>query len=203
VVIEHSGDSEIRVYKNGEKTFVTECHDGFNEKEMERLRNEKLLNPFEGKIACKSIRVVNSDFIEASDAFYIKYANGAKFAMTQSLGHNGGTGCAPQFWSCDFNMDTDAMRVIGFSDGISDIFGPHNDIIIGIDVDASYICSTAEFLWKKEWKFYTPDIDPLTKKAKLDENGQTLMRVAKQVFGEKGYDDLSCGVIQSFPLKKI
>jgi serine/threonine protein phosphatase PrpC len=196
VIVEHCGDSEIHVFKNNVKIFTSEFHDGFNETEMKRIIKKNAVIKDNEITEGGSFRVVDSEHLEFNKSIYINFING-QFAMTQSLGHNGITGCEPEYWEYEFDLK-DYIRIVGFSDGVGDILNHEKDgnIIASSIISAHEIASFAEIRWKKEWIQKLKVLDKKTKQPIKDENGEFVYISKKIQFPKNGWDDISCGVLE-------
>ena len=196
VIVEHCGDSEIHVFKNNVKIFTSEFHDGFNEKEMERLIKRNAVIKGREKIEGGSFKVIDSENLAPCKSCYINFKN-CEFAMTQSLGHDGITGCEPEYWEYEFDLK-EHIRIVGFSDGVGDILNHEKDgnIIASSIISAREIASFAESRWKKEWNQKLRVLNKNTKQPIKDKNGNDVYVSKKIQFPQNGWDDISCGVLE-------
>jgi serine/threonine protein phosphatase PrpC len=117
------GDSQAAIFKNGELVLLTEEHDWKNESERERLlklhNNNIITRP------TIDIKVSNNTDLIGVLSDYIRYPDNTLIACSQSLGHNGITGCSPYVSISKFDK-TDSLRVIVGSDGLWDMIMKDN-----------------------------------------------------------------------------
>jgi serine/threonine protein phosphatase PrpC len=172
IIAEWLGDSPIIVFINNELVFVSEIHNAFNEKEIERLKTKKVLSGIEDSIY--GFKLIDEERIINRPSKYILFNTGNQLACTRSLGHNRITGIETQKHIIECSTD-DEVKILIFSDGVGDM------LLMDIDIEklkiysAEELVNLAEKRWKQTW-FYgkTGDI--------------------KTSFELNGYDDCSCVV---------
>ena len=134
------GDSQTDVFINGQP-FRTEPHTFHNPKELERTKS--LVHYISHTTAPT---VVSANEIQDRPSFIGHFNNGDKLVPSQSMGHNGATGFAPEKQILRYNP-TDRVRIVCVSDGVTDM---EVDLATGTAED---IAREADRKWKQPWTF--------------------------------------------------
>ena len=153
IEIINCGDSQAAVFKNNELVLITEEHNWKNKSERERL--QQLHN---NKIKFKpsaNIKVVGEHDLMGVYSEYIDYPDKTYIACSQSLGHNGITGCSPSTSTVYFN-ETDRIRVIVGSDGLWDMVIKDNieEMKMLSSMNGSDILQFAINRWLQPWNMF-------------------------------------------------
>jgi len=144
VVCSHSGDSKIVVYKNKKLTYISHDHNSRNENERKRVLDNGLYFMPNQTIKMKSLSELT--YIPAD---YLVFKNRNCLACTQCLGHFGQSEPFPDVEVIYFG-ETDEIRVLLFSDGVSDmLLDEEYDELYDLSVDE--IVDRAERRWKQSW----------------------------------------------------
>jgi len=136
------GDSETRVFLNGDLAYSTDLHTFSNPDEIKRT--EPLVDfilPTKAPFPVSYTRVEN---IESSIGHF---KTGESLVPSQSLGHNGMTGFDPCFKQIVFDPK-DKVRIVCGSDGLFDML---------VDVSkggALELAQEAERRWRMTWDFF-------------------------------------------------
>lgn len=181
------GDSEIWIYKNGERVYNSPVHNWHNLEERVRIRDlgigvkpkpdfmPVLLSPTKIRMD-PSFRVQwNSGATSSAPSCS---ANTSKtnlvFVPTQSLGHRGITGLQAAIQTIWFEP-SDVVKVIVGSDGLWDMILADCDKEILCSGSATELAELAEKRWRQEWDFV--------------EDNEYPDRTVKNLF--ESYDDIS------------
>ena len=143
------GDSQCRMYKNGEFVYKNELHKPENPKEMERLKDVSysLIKDFAPAI----ISATQLEMVLSSRIQFI--ANDVNLALSQSIGHHHVTGIFADRATVPIDSNDIIQIVIG-SDGVFDVL---NDLAIEEDSNilrtgnATEILKYSENRWKQPW----------------------------------------------------
>lgn len=146
------GDSQAAVFKNNELVLITEEHNWKNKSEKERL--QKLHKNILFKPST-DIKVVGEHDLMGVYSEYIDYPDGTYIACTQSLGHNGITGCSPSTSTVYFN-ETDRIKVIVGSDGLWDMILKDNieEMKMLSSMNGNDILQFAINRWLQPWNMF-------------------------------------------------
>jgi len=147
------GDSQASVFKNNELVLITEEHNWKNKSERERL--QKLHNNNIKFKPSTDIRVVDEHDLMGVYSEYIEYPDKTYIACSQSLGHNGITGCCPSVSTVYFN-ETDILRVIIGSDGLWDMVLKDNieEMKLLYTMNGNDILKFAIDRWLQPWNMF-------------------------------------------------
>ena len=180
------GDSEIRIYKDGQEMWRSPRHGHGNEEELASGHVTKLT-----RSPTWAIKVVNDKTITMEQGLYFHYGYEPttkaeeKLAMTRALGHNGLTNPTPQKAIIPIN-EAGAWKVVVGSDGVWDMIHDGDDAFLGSpESDAQTIAEFVQARWNQEWSYVFP-----APKAGVDAEPQA----TKQTIGLG--DDICAGVIQ-------
>ena len=190
VTITNIGDSTIILFLNDEPIFVTTQQNYENGVEMARLIKENRVDsqaPLTKQD--RNFQVISPNTLRSIEGTYIAFVSpfGEQIlAMSQSLGHRGITGLAPDETTFRFNR-TDKIKIVAFSDGVSDVLP-----VDGLAAASTFpfmttptaLLDEAERRWKQEWKVHS-DTD--------------LRKIFKTSFPTNGYDDCCCAMIAIEP----
>jgi serine/threonine protein phosphatase PrpC len=142
------GDSQVVVYRNGNIDFISTEHNYLNKNERNRLENDvKFLPSMNIKMIDKDTLVsVYSEYIEWND-------NGVRLACSQSLGHNGITGCMPDKTIIPITLNDNYKVIIG-SDGLWDMtmMNDNYEMTELYYMDAEDIMKRTIERWLQPWK---------------------------------------------------
>jgi len=147
------GDSQAAIFKNGELILLTEEHNWQNQSERERLlklhNNNIITRP------TMDIKVLNDTDLIGVDSEYIRYPDNTLIACSQSLGHNGITGCNPSVSKIKFDK-TDSIRVIAGSDGLWDMIMKDNinEMSELYKMEGNDILQFALNRWLQKWNMF-------------------------------------------------
>jgi serine/threonine protein phosphatase PrpC len=153
------GDSQAAIFKNGELILLTEEHNWQNQAERDRLlklhKNNIITRP------TMDIKVLNDTDLIGVLSEYIRYPDNTLIACSQSLGHNGITGCTPSVSKINFD-ESDSIRVIVGSDGLWDMIMKDNinEMNELYKMEGNDILQFALSRWLQKWnmfRFDTPD----------------------------------------------
>lgn len=171
ILVEWMGDSPIIIFINDKLIFRSEKHDAYNELELQRLNEKGII--YELHNSKHGFEVINEDTIDEKPCKYIMFDKkmNCSFAMTRSLGHNRITNIETQKKTIECNID-DEVKVIIFSDGVSDILNMDIDLEKLKTYSAEDIVELAEKRWKQSWYYNNKQI----------------------VFPCYGYDDCCCAI---------
>lgn len=152
VVCINVGDSQAAVYKNGELAFLTETHDSFNQKEMERLIKK---NPSIDSYSSRSIEITTDGKMYSVPTKYINHSSYVTLALTQALGHCGITGCAPDTTTIPYGPE-DTMRIVIGSDGFWDMVVQKNaaEVLSFADKSSDELLKFCLDRWLQPWEMY-------------------------------------------------
>jgi serine/threonine protein phosphatase PrpC len=147
IVCINCGDSQAAVYKNGKLEFITEEHSFKNEKEKIRLSNNVTYIPSSDIAIIDETTLIScySEYIEWNEYY-------TKLACSQSLGHNGVTGCVPDTVVIPITAG-DRFKVIIGSDGLWDMVIKENekDMLQLWGMDADAIMKQTTDRWLQPW----------------------------------------------------
>jgi serine/threonine protein phosphatase PrpC len=152
------GDSEARVFRNGELIWKNEHHELTNNYEVLRLRKMYAYpsKPFEIKWT-DNIKVLSADTIASCKSMKIilpsndgRRSSDIHLALTQAIGHTGRFGTAPETFSCSIEEGAN-YRIVFMSDGVGDMMIPAEEMQL-----ATMMCDEmldlGEGRWKQTWK---------------------------------------------------
>jgi len=150
VVCINIGDSQAAIYKNGELVFLTETHDGFNEKDIARLKKE---NPSIDFYASQTIEITGDGKMYSVPSRYVIHNSNITLALTQALGHCGITGCAPDTTTIPYGSE-DTVRVIIGSDGFWDMVAQKDsaEVLSFADKSSDELLKLALDRWLQPWE---------------------------------------------------
>jgi len=153
IVSINCGDSQISVYKNNEHVFLSKPHDTFNLDEIKRIYRS-----FPGVriTKTKNIKIVSEKKMIGIDGEYIDFPSGTRLMMSQSLGHNGNTGYAPDHNTIYYNPG-DKMKIIIGSDGFWDMILKDSEIQKISSMDCKDLLDFAVKRWLQDWDMYNND----------------------------------------------
>lgn len=174
LVVNYCGDSEVIVFKNGNKVFETIPHNVRNPVEMERIQKVCPKNHIaEGKdlslLSKDSITMIPSSIIELYDPVTLRHQT--TLAPTMALGHNRVTGY--DFVDCERTMvpdyvvefeDTDEIVLVQGTDGLWDMVMKHHkdDINDLLTLNAVELVEKYRERWFQTWNYIAdtekPDI---------------------------------------------
>lgn len=156
IEITNIGDSQAVVYKNGQVNFISTPHNYNNKKEMQRLISEsRILDCSE----TNGIKMIGANKIVSVMNNYIRFKlPNYLLIISQSLGHNGITGVAPDITIIPYNLN-DTNRVILGSDGFFDMIIKekytnrfvNSDLLEIADYPGQVILNRAVERWTQEW----------------------------------------------------
>ena len=154
ISIGNVADSELAVYINGARVFMTTPQIAQTPGEMERLKKENRVSQIQTNIEQKP-KTHPDDKITMERAYNINFIGMNPIVPSQSLGHNELTGYAPEFKIITFDLEKDSVRVVAGSDGLWDLLNldipQDNEAVLKMDADS--LCKFAEKKWKQEWKY--------------------------------------------------
>lgn len=144
------GDSEIWVYKNGERVYNSPPHNWSNLEEQERIRSfAKPLHDFIPTLLSPTkIRMDRSHKIHWKKCSVQRLV----FVPSQALGHRNITGLAAAVHTVLFEP-SDTIVVIVASDGFWDMIIPEDKDILCSATCAIELGNLAEMRWRQEWDF--------------------------------------------------
>ena len=151
------GDSQVMVFKNSERIHFSTVHDWENQAELARLMpNGTTMVP------ASCFELVSSNQMKAKYAEYFQFPDGNRLALGQALGHGGRTGYAPDTVVIPF-LPTDAIRVVGGSDGLWDMAMVHddNDVHMLLTMDCKTLLNVFSSRWLQLWNMEVPDTNPI------------------------------------------
>ena len=156
ISIGNVADSELAVYINGERIFMTTPQIAQTPGELDRLTREGRVHTHKKNLEHKP-KIHTDNKITMERAYNINFIGMNPIVPTQSLGHNELTGYAPEFKVITFDLEKDAVRVVAGSDGLWDLLNldipQDNEAVLKMDADS--LCKFAEKKWKQEWKYCT------------------------------------------------
>ena len=191
VVVTNIGDSSATVFINDEPVFTTQPHSEENGEEIVRLIREGRVDLSQVMVTKgQSFDVISSSKIRCKEGKYVvirTQVGDFELAMTQSLGHCGGTGLRPTTTVLNCRR-TDNIRVCMCSDGITDML-PVNGLdshgtFTFMTSTATTLLNEAERRWKQVWMVY---------------DNMNVMNLDKNRFPKNGYDDCSCTMLTVEP----
>jgi serine/threonine protein phosphatase PrpC len=158
---ENVGDSTTIVILNGAIVYQNKCHNYLNDEEQVRLNNQGYSKPGVMPVVSANATVIT---LEPSPVFVftniIPYQLGRETELTlvptQSIGHRGATGCAPDKMRIDYNPSIDEVICLIMSDGITDMMNfteNKNDIEYLMTHTCDEVISLSEARWKQSWMF--------------------------------------------------
>jgi len=152
VYIEYVGDSQIIVFIDDERVYLSEPHTLDNESEVKRIKDILL-----GYNDEKSPKLVSPTRIALLDTKRCVFNKNLCIIPTQTFGHNGATGFAPTSKRIDFTQ-TQHVRIIAASDGFWDmIYLPDLEEINDLKrMSPNDLLLKAENRWKQDW-IYSED----------------------------------------------
>jgi len=154
ISIGNVADSELAVYINGERVFMTTPQIAQTPGELDRLTKEGRVHTHKKNLEHKP-KIHTDNKITMERAYNINFIGMNPIVPTQSLGHNELTGYAPEFKVITFDLAKDAVRIVAASDGLWDLlnldFTQDNEAVLKMDADS--LCSFAEKKWKQDWKY--------------------------------------------------
>lgn len=178
------GDSEIWVYKNGERVYNSPVHNWHNLEERERIRMSGirakprpdyvpvLLSPtkiqMEPSFRVQWISFATSSATISGATSAVTSCTKARpsnppdrlvFVPTQSLGHRGITGLQAAIQTIWFEP-SDVCKVIVGSDGFWDMIMSDCDKEILCSGSATELAELAEKRWRQEWDFVEDPDEP-------------------------------------------
>lgn len=143
------GDSRVAICINNELKYINCPHNTLNPLEMQRLHRKIKI------ITMNNVATINSKTsVIINPSVYIQF-NNLLLSMTQSLGHNGITGYAPEKYEFMYNS-SDKVDVIAGSDGFWDQIilsgeGSTDDLLDLCTMTASQLVNKAETRWEQPW----------------------------------------------------
>jgi len=156
ISIGNVSDSELAVYINGVRVFMTTPQIATTPGEMERLRKENRVSIIATNKEYKP-KVHTDNKLTMERAYNINFIGMNPIVPAQSLGHNELTGYAPEFKVITFDLAKDRVRVVAGSDGLWDLLNlevpQDNDAVLKMDADL--LCEFAEKKWKQDWNYCT------------------------------------------------
>ena len=180
------GDSEIRIYKDGDELWRSPRHGCGNDEELSSSHVTKLT-----RAPAWSLTVIDDNTITMEEGLYFHYGydpitkEEEKLAMTRALGHNGRTSTVPQKASIPIDKAGE-WRVVTGSDGVWDMIHDGDvPFLSSFESDAKTITEFVEARWKKEWAYVFPKPAP----------GATIEPQATKQTIPLG-DDVCVGIIQ-------
>ena len=186
ISIGNVGDSELAVYINGERVFMTTPQIATTPGEMERLQKENRVRHFRENAETKP-KVHAEGKLTMEKAYSINFLGMKPLVPSQSLGHNELTGYDPEMKIIPFDLERDRVRVVAGSDGLWDLLNldiPEDNEAV-LTMEAESLASFAEGKWKQEWKYCT------------DNSNMESFRVTS--FPKNGYDDIGVAVYDYCP----
>jgi serine/threonine protein phosphatase PrpC len=180
------GDSELAVYINDERVFMTTPQIATTPGEMERLQKENRVRHFRTNSETKP-KVHAEGKLTMEKAYSINFLGMKPLVPSQSLGHNELTGYAPDTKILTFDLERDSVRIVAGSDGLWDLLNldttEDNNAVLTMDPDS--LCEFAERKWKQEWKYCG------------DKTNMEKFEVTK--FPANGYDDVGIAIYDYSP----
>lgn len=185
-------DSELVVYINGERIYMTTPQISTTPGEMERLKRENRVDKFAPRRLQSKPFIHADDKITMEDSYSINFCGMKSIVPSQSLGHNELTGYNPEYKILTFDLKKDYVKIVCASDGLWDILNLklEKDEQSLITMGAESLASLAERLWKQEWKYCYQKED--------------MNKFKMEKFPEYGYDDIGvCTYEYSGPDAKL
>ena len=142
------GDSQIVVYRNGNIKFISKEHNYLNKNERNRLVDDVTFIP------SMNIKMTNKDTLVSVYSEYIEWNEDlTRLACSQSLGHNGITGCVPDKTIIPITPNDNYKVIIG-SDGLWDMTMMDNkrEMTELYYMDAEDIMKQTTDRWLQPWK---------------------------------------------------
>lgn len=190
ISIGNVGDSELAVYINGERVFMTTPQIAKTPGEMERLKKENRVRHFTTNDETKP-KVHADGKLTMEKAYSINFLGMKPLVPSQSLGHNELTGYEPETKIMTFDLATDRVRVVAGSDGLWDLLNldvPEDNEAV-LTMDADFLCEFAEGKWKQEWKYCT--------------NSSNMESFRVTSFPKNGYDDIGLAIYDYIPPQSL
>lgn len=188
IIFENIGDSQGLLWINDTLVYKTTPQNCENPLEMKRLIDEARVSKFAPIYKNgSSIHVISPTELICKVGSYVRLLSknyGVHYlSPTQSLGHSGITGFAPEIAKFTISPDT-KFRIMLFSDGVGDMLPVSLDSSIEFLKNAptaEHVINMTETLWKQEWIVYP--------------NGDK-EKTYTTSFEDNGYDDCSCIIIE-------
>jgi serine/threonine protein phosphatase PrpC len=152
------GDSEARVFRNGELIWKNKHHELTNNYEVLRLRKMYAYpsKPFEIKWT-DNIKVLSVDTIASCNSMKIILpsndgcrSSDIHLALSQAIGHTGRFGTAPETFSCPIEQGV-KYRIVFMSDGVGDMMIPAEEMQLAT-MTCGEMLDLGEGRWKQTWK---------------------------------------------------
>jgi len=167
------GDSQLMVIMDNAVAYISEPHDLSNAEEKERVTPLLQRTTMGIKLVVLSPTQIMAKRVPL--AVFSQYTTQLTLASTQSLGHCNVTGLCPSIVKIPY--DTQKIRVIVMSDGITDMLNVEHDLSDLCTLTAEELADKYERRWMQEW---------------IVCEDKTATGEAKSTFGD--YDDLLIGI---------
>jgi len=159
-----TGDSKAVIYHNGKKVLDSVIHTPANSGEMERLKQEDRMRPWDSVTTANNFEVLDDMTVCPKTGLYVSVQN-YKWAITQSVGHigfngkevlyeEGMLGISPYIAEMEFS-DSDEINVKLFSDGVGDVINEEaiiQDKYVMTYLNATATANLAAARWKQQWR---------------------------------------------------
>jgi serine/threonine protein phosphatase PrpC len=159
-----TGDSKAVIYHNGKKVLDSVIHTPANSDEMERLKQEDRMRPWDSVTTANNFEVLDDMTVCPKTGLYVSVQN-YKWSITQSVGHigfngkevlyeEGMLGISPYIAEMEF-PDTDEINVKLFSDGVGDVINEEaiiQDKYVMTYLNATATANLAAARWKQKWR---------------------------------------------------
>ena len=142
------GDSQVVVYRNGNIKFISKEHNYLNKNERNRVSDDVTFIP------SMNIKMTDKDTLVSVYSEYIEWNDDlTRLACSQSLGHNGVTGCAPDRTIIPIDPNDNYKVIIG-SDGLWDMtmMDDKHEMTELYYMDAEDIMKQTTDRWLQTWK---------------------------------------------------
>jgi len=148
-----SGDSQILIFKDGERFYMNEKHNCDNMKERERISTlGAIFKP------TTNIQVTSETTMKSISIEYTVFKTGLHLACTQALGHNSITGYEPEEFVFYFEPSSSYRFILG-SDGFFDMIllddTKENEELK--TKTCNELCNKAVDRWLQEWEACSSD----------------------------------------------
>jgi len=155
------GDSQVAVFIDKKLAYISTPHNLKNPLEVQRLKSRFVSGDVYAIPSSQVAEVFGANKVRFRSSEYIYFENSTKTAMTQTLGHDGITGYAPEKHTIFFKPDQEVC-VVGGSDGFWDMVnmvGPdmEEDLLCIASKTATELADMAEGRWKQEWNLHWKD----------------------------------------------
>ena len=188
IIFSNIGDSQGLLWINGELVYKTTPQNCENPLEMKRLIDEARVSKYAPIYKNgSSIEVLSQTEIISKVGTYVSFItknyNKYYLSPSQSIGHCGITGFAPEIAKFTISPDTQ-FRIMLFSDGVGDMLPISLESSLEFlkhAPGAEDVINKAESIWKQEWTIYPNGNKDKTYTTTFDNNG---------------YDDCSCVIIE-------